>query len=52
MIIGNLTPNKLHKNQKINPQRLWKNYFKKPPTFEKKNENHPVNFFQDLFINQ
>ncbi|MGN6267985.1 MAG: hypothetical protein ACTHM5_20075 [Ginsengibacter sp.] len=25
MSIGNLTPNKLHNNQKINPQRLWKN---------------------------
>ena len=27
------------------------NYFKKPPTFETKNENHLVNLSQDLFIN-
>jgi len=26
MSIGNLTPNKLHNNQKTNTQRLWKNY--------------------------
>lgn len=51
MSISNLTPNKLHNNQKINPQRLWKNYFKKLSTFENKNENHPVNLFQDLSIN-
>jgi hypothetical protein len=51
MSIGNLTPNKLHNHQKINHQRLWKNYFKKPATFENKNENHPVNLSQDLSIN-
>ena len=51
MSIGNLTPNKLHNNQKTNPQRLWKNYFKKRNTFENKNENHPVNLSQDLSIN-
>ena len=51
MSIGNLTPNKLHNNQKTNPQRLWKNYFKKRNTFETKNENHPVNLSQDLSIN-
>ncbi len=51
MSIGNLTPSKLHNNQKINHQRLWKNYFKKPATFENKNENHPVNLLQDLSIN-
>jgi len=51
MSIGNLTPNKLHNNQKTNPQRLWKNYFKKRNTFENKNENHPVNLLQDLTIN-
>ena len=28
-----------------------KNYYKKPPTFEKKNENLPVNPIQDLSIN-
>lgn len=50
MSIGNLTPNKLHNNQKTNPQRLWKNYFKKRNTFEN-NENHPVNLSQDLSIN-
>ena len=50
MSIGNLTPNKLHNNQKANPQRLWKNYFKKRNTFEN-NENHPVNLSQDLSIN-
>ena len=27
------------------------NYFKKPGTFEKENENHPVNLLQDLSIN-
>jgi putative transposase len=51
MSIGNLTPNKLHNNQKTNTQRLWKNYFKKRNTFENKNENHPVNLSQDLSIN-
>jgi len=51
MSIGNLTPNKLHNHQKLNHQRLWKNYFKKPVTFENKNENHPVNLLQDLSIN-
>jgi transposase InsO family protein len=51
MSIGNLTPNKLHNHQKINHQRLWKNYFKKPNIFEKKNENDPVNLLQDLSIN-
>ncbi len=51
MSISNLTPNKLHYNQKINPQRLWKSYFKKPNTFNKKNENDPVNLLQDLSIN-
>ncbi len=30
MSISNLTPNKLHHNQNINHQRLWKSYFKKP----------------------
>jgi putative transposase len=51
MSIGNITPNKLHNNQKLNPQRLWKNYFKKRNTFENNNENHPVNLSQDLSIN-
>jgi putative transposase len=46
MSIGNLTPNKLDNNKKLNPQRLWKNYFKKINTFENKNENHPVNLFR------
>ncbi len=50
--ISNLTPNKLHNNQKINHQRLWKNYFKKLNTFEKKSENDPVNLLQDLSINR
>jgi transposase InsO family protein len=51
MSIGNLTLNKLHNNQKTNPHRLWKNYFKKRNTFENKNENYPVNLSQDLSIN-
>lgn len=51
MSISNLTPNKLHYNQKIKHQKLWKNYFKKPNTFENKNENDPVNLLQDLSIN-
>ena len=51
MSIGNLTPDKLHNHQKLNHQRLWKNYFKKPITFENKNENHPVNLSQDLSSN-
>ena len=38
MSIGNLTPNKLHNNKKINPHRLRKNYSKKLNTFDKKNE--------------
>ena len=51
MSISNLTPNKLHNNQKTNSQRLWKNYFFKKNTFENKNENHPVNLSQDLSFN-
>ena len=51
MSIGNVTPNKLHNNQKTNPHRLGKNYFKKRNTFGNKNENHPVNLSQDLSIN-
>lgn len=51
MSIGNLAPNKLHNNKTINVQRLWKNYFKKPSTFEGSNKNIPVNPFQDLSIN-
>ena len=51
MSISNITPNTLHNNKKINPQRLWKNYFKKAITFENKNENHPVNLLQDLSVN-
>lgn len=51
MSIGNLTPNKLHSNQKINHQKLWKSYFKKLNTFESKNEIDPVNLSQDLSIN-
>ena len=51
MSLGNITPNKLHNNQKLNPQRLWKNYYKKLNTFENKIENQPVNLLQDLSIN-
>ena len=51
MSIGNLTPNKLHNNQKIKPQRLWKNYFKKLNNFENKIKHDPVNLSQDLSIN-
>lgn len=51
MSISNLTPTQLHNNQKINHQRLWKNYFKKRNTFEVKNENYPVNLSQDLTTN-
>ena len=36
MSISNLTPNKLHNNQKINHQRLWKNYFKKKILLKRK----------------
>ena len=51
MSISNLTPNKLHNNQKISHQRLWKNYYKKLNNFENKNEINPVNLLQDLSIN-
>ena len=51
MSISNFTPNKLHNNPKLKPQRLWKNYYKKLNTFETKIENHPVNLSQDLSIN-
>lgn len=51
MSISNLTPGKLHDNNKINHQRLWKNYFKKMTTFENKIENVPVNPSQDLSTN-
>ena len=36
MRIGNLTPNKLHNNQKTNPYRLKKNYIKKEILLETK----------------
>lgn len=39
MSISNLTPNQVHKNESVNHKRLWKNYFKKPPTLQTKNEN-------------
>ena len=51
MSISNLTPTQLHNNQKINHQRLWKNYYKKLNNFENKNEIDPVNLSQDLTIN-
>ena len=51
MSISNFTPGKLHNNKKINPQRLWKNYFKKPVTFETKIETDPVNLSQNLSLN-
>ncbi len=51
MSISNLTPTQLHNNQKINHQRLWKNYYKKLNNFESKNEINPVNLLQDLTIN-
>lgn len=37
MSISNKTPNQIHKDNKINPERLWKNYYKKYNTFEKEN---------------
>lgn len=48
MSLSNLTPNKIHTQQKINHQRLWKNYYKKLTNF---NQNYPVNLLQDLSIN-
>ena len=51
MSISNLTPTQLHNNQKLNHQRLWKNYYKKLNNFESKNEIDPVNLLQDLTIN-
>lgn len=51
MSIGNMAPEQVHINSKKIPNRLWKNYFKKPPTFEKKNENQSVNLLQDLSVN-
>ena len=51
MSISNLIPTQLHNNQKINHQRLWKNYYKKLNNFENKNEIDPVNLLQDLTIN-
>ncbi len=48
MSISNLTPNKLHKNLKINHNRLWKNYYRKLNNF---NQNYPVNLSQDLSNN-
>jgi putative transposase len=35
MSISNKTPSKVHQENKINPKRLWKNYYKKYNTFEK-----------------
>jgi putative transposase len=34
MSLANLTPNKIHQNYKPKPKRLWKNYYKKLPTFD------------------
>jgi transposase InsO family protein len=51
MSISNLTPDKLHNHQKINHERLWKNYFKKKATFDQKNETNPVKLLPDLSIN-
>jgi len=51
MSISNLTPTQLHNNQKINHQRLWKNYYKKLNNFESKTEIDPVNLLQDLSSN-
>jgi transposase InsO family protein len=38
MSISNLTPQKVHENDKINHQRLWKNYYKNQQNPENKNE--------------
>jgi putative transposase len=37
MSIGNKTPSKVHKENKVKPKRLWKNYYKKYNTFEEEN---------------
>ncbi len=51
MSIGNLTPNKLHNTQKIKPTGYGKTISKKLNSFEKENQNNPVNLLQDLSIN-
>ena len=38
MSIGNFTPNKIHITEKIKPERLWKNYYKKSNTFESESD--------------
>src|SRR5687768_9143665 len=48
MSINNHTPDQVHKQCKINVNRLWKNYYKKLNTF---NQSYPVNLLQDLSIN-
>jgi len=48
MSLNNHTPHQVHKQCKINVNRLWKNYYKKLNTF---NQNYPVNLLQDLSIN-
>lgn len=35
MSISNKTPNQVHQGNNINPERLWKNYYRKYNTFEK-----------------
>ena len=42
MSISNKTPNQVHQGNNINHQRLWKNYYKKNNTFEKKNDPKTV----------
>lgn len=43
MSLGNLTPTTVHDNKKLNPQRLWKNYYRKQPTLENQTEIISVN---------
>jgi putative transposase len=45
MSIGNMVPNKVHSQDNVPTQRLWKNYYKKLYNF---NQNYSVNLLQDL----
>jgi transposase InsO family protein len=52
--IGNLIPNQIHQSSKqIKPEKLWKNYYRKPTTFVNPGQDNvtPVNLLQDLSIN-
>lgn len=51
MSLSNLTPNKVHAQDKTNHQRLWRNYYKKQTIIEQELQKQSVNLNQDVFFN-